>query len=94
MSGHDHFNNFVATYDGVDMIQTLSAGYRAYGDAYSRGVRVITVDENDPWTYETHTVYDSDLGMRLQSKLPSVTHIPRFVYAVIRAVTRLFEWIY
>ena len=94
VSGHDHVNNFVATYDGVDLIQTSSAGHRAYGSVLSRGVRVITVDENDPWTYETHTVYESDLAMRLQSKIPSATHIPHFVYAVIRAVTRLVEWIY
>lgn len=94
VSGHDHFNNFVATYDGVDMIQTLSAGYRAYGDIFSRGVRVITVDENDPWQYETHTVYESDLAMQMQSKIPSATHIPHFVYAIVRAVTQLFEWIY
>ncbi len=94
VTGHDHVNNFVARYDGVDLIQTSSAGHRAYGDLLARGVRVITIDENDPWTYETHTVYESDLAMRLQSKIPSATFIPRFVYAICRAITRLVEWIF
>lgn len=94
VTGHDHTNNFIAPYRGVDMIQTSSAGHRAYGNVFSRGVRVITIDENDPWTYETHTVYESDLGMRLQSKIPAETHIPRFVYAIIRRITDVMEWIY
>lgn len=94
VTGHDHVNNFVAKYDGVDIIQTSSAGHRAYGDVLSRGVRVITVDENNPWQYETHTVYESDLGMQRTSQLPSVTHIPRFIYAFLRWVTRVVELLF
>lgn len=94
VTGHDHFNNFVAPYKGVDLIQTLSAGYRAYGDIFARGMRVLTIDENDPWTYETHTVYESDLAMRRESKIPAATNIPRFVYPIVRWVEGLFEWIY
>lgn len=94
VTGHDHTNNFVVQYNGVDMIQTASAGHRAYGDVLARSVRVITVDENDPWQYETHTVYESDLAMRLCSKIPAETHIPHFVYAILRGITRIVEWIY
>ncbi len=94
VTGHDHTNNFVADYKGVDLIQTSSAGHRAYGNVFARGVRVITIDENDPWQYETHTVYESDMAMRRQSTIPALTHIPRFVYAVIRQITRLIEWVY
>lgn len=94
VSGHDHVNNFVVKYDGVDLIQTASAGHRAYGSVLSRSVRVITVDENDPWQYETHTVYESDLGMQRSSQLPTVTRIPRFVYAFLRRITQIMEWIY
>ncbi len=94
VTGHDHVNNFVVKYNGVDFIQTSSAGHRAYGDVLSRGVRVITIDEKDPWQYETHTVYESDLAMQRTSKIPSVTHIPRFVYTFLRWITRLVERIF
>ena len=94
VTGHDHTNNFVARYDGVDLIQTSSAGHRAYGSVFTRGVRVITIDEKDPWQYETHTVYESDLAMRMRSKIPSATYIPRFIYAIIRGITQLIGWIY
>ena len=92
VTGHDHTNNFVANYRGVDIIQTSSSGYRSYGKVFARGVRVITIDENDPWTYETHTVYESDLAMRRQSKIPEATKVPRCVNALIRGVTQLIEW--
>lgn len=94
VTGHDHRNSFVVTYDGVDMIQTASAGHRAYGDVLSRSVRVITIDENDPWQYETHNVYESDLGMRAQSKIPAATFIPHFVYAILRRITVLIDIIF
>ena len=92
VTGHDHRNNFVVNYyNGVDLIQTSSAGHRAYGDVLSRGVRVITIDENNPWQYETHTVYESDLAQRRESDIPALTHIPRFLYVFLRWMTRLID---
>lgn len=59
--GHDHVNDFVGTYHGVDIIQTPGVTYQSYGDDSVRGCRVITVDESDPWAYETHTPTFFDL---------------------------------
>ncbi len=54
VTGHDHVNDFVGTYRGIDMLQSPGAGFQTYGDE-NRGCRVIVLDENDPWNYETRT---------------------------------------
>lgn len=55
VSGHDHVNDFVGTYKGVDIIQTPGAGFQTYHDRESVGCRVIVLDENDAWNYQTET---------------------------------------
>lgn len=59
--GHDHINDFVGTYHGVDIIQTPGITYQSYGDDSVRGFRVITLDERNPWSYETQTPTFFDL---------------------------------
>jgi len=59
--GHDHVNDFVGKYHGVDIIQTPGITYQSYGNDSVRGFRVITLDENNPWTYETQTPTFFDL---------------------------------
>lgn len=44
--GHDHVNDFHIKIDGIDLYQTLGAGYFTYGA--ERGGRLIIIDENDP----------------------------------------------
>ncbi|MBQ2902957.1 MAG: metallophosphoesterase family protein [Clostridia bacterium] len=44
--GHDHVNDFHIKIDGIDLYQTLGAGYFTYGA--ERGGRLIILDENDP----------------------------------------------
>ena len=44
--GHDHINDFKMNVDGIDLYQTLGAGYFTYGE--ERGGRLIVLDENDP----------------------------------------------
>lgn len=44
--GHDHVNDFHINIDGIDLYQTLGAGYCTYG--LERGGRLIVLDENDP----------------------------------------------
>ena len=53
--GHDHENDFEVSYNGIDIVNTPTAGFGAYG-ADNRGVRVITLDEKDTSTYETELV--------------------------------------
>lgn len=52
--GHDHVNQFVVPYQGIDLINTPSAGFGAYGDEDMRGARVIELDVGG--TYSTHMI--------------------------------------
>lgn len=54
--GHDHKNNFVGTYDGVDMGYGPSCSFNEYGMGVERGIRIIELDENDIRNYETKVV--------------------------------------
>ena len=44
--GHDHINDFRMSVEGIDLYQTLGAGYFTYG--LERGGRLIVLDENEP----------------------------------------------
>ncbi len=49
--GHDHINDFHINIDGINIYQTLGAGYFTYGK--ERGGRLIVLDENN--TSEIYT---------------------------------------
>ena len=53
--GHDHKNTFEVNYQGIDIINSPTSGFGSYGDD-NRGVRVITINENDPSKYETKVI--------------------------------------
>lgn len=55
-SGHDHINNYTTEVDGIKIINTGGATYHSYGNEFVRGVRMITLNENDTWNFETETV--------------------------------------
>ena len=73
VGGHDHLNGFRGTLRGVDLIQTTCASFRCFGECQgknARGVRVFELEENDPWHFETYTLYFNDLmGDGLSAKL-------------------------
>lgn len=52
--GHDHVNDFHANIEGIDVYQTLGAGYFTYGEEH--GGRIIVFDENKPRTLETESI--------------------------------------
>lgn len=62
-SGHDHQNSFTVMKDGIAIINTPGCTYGSYASDYSRGVRIIELDENDLSTYNTYlaTVAESAL---------------------------------
>ncbi len=66
--GHDHNNTFEVSYKGIDLCATPGFTFQSYGNE-DRGARVITLNENDTSTYETHLVHwatyfsDSKLAM-------------------------------
>lgn len=52
--GHDHVNDFHINIDGIDLYQTLGAGYFTYGE--ERGGRLIVLDENNPEKIYTESI--------------------------------------
>ncbi|MBR0509488.1 MAG: metallophosphoesterase [Clostridia bacterium] len=58
--GHDHVNSYELSYRGVDLVNTPGVGFRSY-NSEEEGVRLITLDENQPDTYETEIVTYFDL---------------------------------
>ena len=82
VTGHDHINSFVATYKGVDIIQTPTVTSKSYYNNLNKGVRVLTINENDPWHYETEIVTCASLAIKEGSTIPENSKIPVFVYKI------------
>ncbi len=55
VSGHDHVNDFVVPFKGIDIINTPGAGFSSYNDE-TVGSRVFVLDENEPENYETYVL--------------------------------------
>ena len=55
-SGHDHPNSYTVTKNGVDIVNTPGASFESYGDNAVRGLRLITINEEDTWSYETEVL--------------------------------------
>lgn len=55
-SGHDHTNNFTTELDGIKIVNTGGATYHSYGREMTRGMRMITVNEDDLRSFESETV--------------------------------------
>lgn len=55
-SGHDHINTYETELDGIKIINTGGATYHSYGREMTRGMRMITVKENDTWNFESEMV--------------------------------------
>ncbi len=62
-SGHDHINSYTTELDGIKIINTPGATYGSYGNEITRGMRMITVKENDPWNFETEVVTVSQFAL-------------------------------
>lgn len=71
--GHDHVNTFIGEYDGVDAIMTPGITSHSYSNDTFRGGRIITIDEENPWEYETSVLYFHALALKEGSLLPEIT---------------------
>lgn len=58
--GHDHYDSFIGTVDGIDLGYCPGAGYNTYG-IRRREVRVFEFDENDVRNYKTYTMNYNDV---------------------------------
>lgn len=59
--GHDHKNDFVGTYQGIDLVATASTGFYIYGEREYHGARLVVLHEDAPAEYETEMLYYKDL---------------------------------
>ena len=62
-SGHDHINSYTTELDGVKIINTPGATFDSYGNDIVRGVRMITVKEDNTWDFETEVVTISQFAL-------------------------------
>ena len=64
VTGHDHVNSFIGSYQGIDFIQMPGITFSSYGDDVIRGYGVIELDESDLSTYHAYSVQypDTDFG--------------------------------
>ena len=62
-SGHDHINTYTTELNGIKIINTPGATYSSYGNEITRGMRMITVKESDPWNFETEVVTVSQFAL-------------------------------
>ncbi len=62
-AGHDHYNSYEVDVDGIDVINTPGVSFNAYGIEFTRGCRLITVREDNPWEYESEVITVTDLIM-------------------------------
>ena len=58
--GHDHINNFIVPYEGIDLVSSAGITFHSYNDE-NRGFRVITLDKDNLDTYETYNLNAAEL---------------------------------
>ena len=100
--GHDHYDSFIGTVDGIDLGYCPGAGYNTYG-IRQREVRVFEFDENDVRNYKTYTVSygdvcDKPLAEPVKTYIFSIApcctpQLPMFavkVFALLAAIAVLF----
>ncbi len=83
-SGHDHTNDFVTELDGIKIVNTAGATYHSYGTEFTRGMRMITVNENNPGTFETETVTVNQFALD-NSDFAEEVGISKFVATIVIA---------
>lgn len=59
-SGHDHPNSYTVSKNGVDIVNTPGVSFESYGDNSVRGIRLITINENNTDVYTTEVLTVSE----------------------------------
>lgn len=101
--GHDHVNSYEFNYRGVDLVNTPGVGFRSY-NSEEEGVRLITLDESRPDTYETELVTYFDLfdrndeaAMNLflsdSSTVEDSEHFSYFIKYLVALVKSVFSFL-
>ena len=61
--GHDHINNYIVPYEGIDLVSSQGCTFQSYNDLH-RGFRVITIDKENADTYGTNMLFVDSLLRR------------------------------
>ena len=61
--GHDHMNDFEGYVDDIYMAQNKLSGFFAYTDGCRSGVRLLTLNENEPHVFESKMIRFKELGL-------------------------------
>ena len=83
-SGHDHVNSFTTELDGIKIINTPGATHGGYSTDFNRGVRMITLNEDDLNTFETELVTTRQLAID-NSDYAEAVGINKFGAAIVIA---------
>lgn len=67
--GHDHHNSFIRDYHGISFGYTQSSGFNEYGPGNQRGVRILTLYQDTPGRFSSHTVTFEDMGLTVSRPL-------------------------
>lgn len=59
--GHDHKNEYVGNYQGIDLGYAPGCGFNSYGNGAERAMRVIELRESEPKAYKSHLVCFQDV---------------------------------
>mgnify|MGYP003520743786 FL=1 len=65
-SGHDHINTFETELNGIKIVNTAGSTFHSYGNEMTRGMRMITVNEDDTWNFESEMITIN--GFALENK--------------------------
>ncbi len=100
--GHDHVNSYEFDYQGVKLINTAGVGFNSY-NGLEEGVRVITLDENKPDTFETDMItyfemfdenneVDYNEFMSDSSTVPDDEHFSYFMKYILALIKSVFTF--
>lgn len=84
--GHDHINNYIVPYEGIDLVCSQGCTFHSYND-HHRGFRVITIDKNSTDTYDTYML-SSDTLLREGSRFDAALYSLRILYDKVAAFFR------
>lgn len=73
--GHDHMNDFAGYVDGIMLGQCKTAGFRVYTDGCRSGVRMITLEEDNPENVQTKMYHFKDFGLKSKSLDPYMRNV-------------------
>jgi hypothetical protein len=92
--GHDHVNTFELALDGTDLVNSPTTGFGSYGNADTRGARVIELDVTDLTKYETRIVtYEALLASNGGSFLQAINSVRYKLYHALGTAGVIFDFI-